>query len=104
MSLVQRLQDVQWCGRPGPASAGTMRWGAPVRGKPPFRRSREDRMIAGVCGGIAKWGSWNPVWVRVIFVVGSILPILPGFLVYLLLWLVVPSEAARPGRAASRAS
>jgi len=72
-------------------------------------------MIAGVCGGIAQWGSWNPVWVRVIFVVGSILPILPGFLVYLLLWLVVPSEAAarsatrsrtssRPGRAASRAS
>ena len=72
-------------------------------------------MIAGVCGGIAQWGSWNPVWVRVIFVVGSILPILPGFLVYLLLWLVVPSEAAarsatrsltssRPGRAASKAS
>jgi len=49
-------------------------------------------MIAGVCGGIAQWGSWNPVWVRVIFVVGSILPILPGFLVYLLLWLVVPHE------------
>jgi len=72
-------------------------------------------MVAGVCGGIARWGSWNPVWVRVIFVVGSILPILPGFLVYLLLWLVVPSEAAarpatrsgtssRTGRAASRAS
>jgi len=72
-------------------------------------------MVAGVCGGIARWGGWSPVWVRVIFVVGSILPILPGFLVYLLLWLVVPSEAAaraatrsgtssRPGRAASRAS
>ncbi len=72
-------------------------------------------MIAGVCGGIAQWGSWNPVWVRVIFVAGSILPILPGFLVYVLLWLAVPSEAAappatrsgtssRPGRAASRAS
>jgi len=51
----------------------------------------------------------------VAFVVGSLLPILPGFVAYVVLWLVVPTEAttrpatrsetsSRPGRAASRAS
>jgi phage shock protein PspC (stress-responsive transcriptional regulator) len=49
-------------------------------------------MIAGVCGGIAEWRSWKPVWVRVAFVVGSILPIVPGFLVYLVMWVLIPSE------------
>ncbi len=59
----------------------------------PLRRSTHDRIIAGVCGGIAQWGGWRPVWVRVAFVVGSILPILPGFVAYAILWLVVPTEA-----------
>jgi phage shock protein PspC (stress-responsive transcriptional regulator) len=49
-----------------------------------------------VCGGIAEWRGWRPVWVRVAFVVGSILPIVPGFVVYLVLWLLVPKEAPQP--------
>lgn len=58
--------------------------------RPALRRSRRHRLIAGVCGGIAAWLGW-PAWlVRALFVVGSIVPVVPGFLVYLLLWLVMP--------------
>jgi phage shock protein C len=57
-----------------------------------LRRSRTHRILAGVCGGIAEYLDC-PAWVvRVAFVVGSIIPVLPGFVVYLVMWLVVPSE------------
>ncbi len=55
-----------------------------------LRKSR-DRVIAGVCGGIAEWIGWDPTVVRVIYVVVSIVSIaFPGILVYLLLWIVMP--------------
>jgi phage shock protein C len=55
-----------------------------------LRKSR-DRIIAGVCGGIAEWIGWDPTVVRVIYVVVSIVSIaFPGILVYLLLWIVMP--------------
>lgn len=44
------------------------------------------------------------MWVRLAFVVGSILPIVPGFVVYLVLWLLVPKEATTEPAARSRTS
>ena len=56
-------------------------------------RSRHDRMIAGVCGGIAAWIGWPGTNVRVAYVLLSILSgAFPGILVYLALWLVMPEE------------
>ena len=56
-------------------------------------RSRNDRMIAGVCGGIAAWIGWPGTNVRVGYVLLSILSgAFPGILVYLALWLVMPEE------------
>ena len=55
-----------------------------------FRRS-SNRMIAGVCGGIAEYFGWPADRVRIAYVLLSILSIaFPGVLVYLLLWLVMP--------------
>lgn len=56
----------------------------------PFRRSQQHRIIGGVCDGIAEALGWSPLVVRVVFVAGSILPVLPGFIVYLGLWVLVP--------------
>jgi phage shock protein PspC (stress-responsive transcriptional regulator) len=57
----------------------------------PLHRSRRYRIIAGVCGGFAEWLGWSPTWVRVLYVVISILSAaFPGILVYLILWLVMP--------------
>lgn len=57
-------------------------------------RSLDDRMIAGVMGGIARRMGWSSTLVRVLFVIGSIASVaFPGILVYLILWLLVPNEA-----------
>ena len=61
----------------------------------PFTRSRNDRMIAGVIGGIAQRFGWNSTLLRVIFVIVSIASVaFPGILVYLILWLLMPEEGA----------
>jgi phage shock protein C len=50
-----------------------------------------DRMIAGVCGGLAEWLGWPTDRVRVAYVIVSILSAaFPGIIVYLLLWLLMP--------------
>jgi phage shock protein C len=56
-----------------------------------LRRSRTNRMIAGVVGGLAEYWSIDPTLARVIFVVVSIVSAaFPGILVYALLWLIIP--------------
>ncbi len=59
----------------------------------PLRRSRSDRMIAGVVGGLSKYFDIDPTLARVVYVVGSICSVaFPGILVYILLWVIVPKE------------
>jgi phage shock protein PspC (stress-responsive transcriptional regulator) len=61
------------------------------RSRAGLQRSRDERIIAGVCGGIAEWLGWSPTLVRVLFVLVSILSAaFPGVLVYLLLWVLMP--------------
>ncbi len=57
-----------------------------------LRRSTNEKIIAGVCAGVARWLGWKPVTVRILFVVGSVLPIIPGFLAYIILWAIIPEE------------
>jgi len=53
-------------------------------------RSR-NKMIAGVCAGIAEHFGWDTTLFRVVFVLVSILSVaFPGILVYLVLWAVMP--------------
>ena len=60
----------------------------------PFARSLNDRMLAGVMGGIAHRYGWNSTLLRVLFVIVSIASAaFPGILVYLILWLLMPNEA-----------
>ena len=56
-----------------------------------FYRSRDDRIIAGICGGLAERFGWEPILVRVLAV---ILAVTTGFLlpVYLVVWLLTPKE------------
>ena len=54
-------------------------------------RSRKDRIVAGVCGGIAEWLGWDPTVVRVSYVLISVCSAaFPGMFMYLLLWVVMP--------------
>ncbi len=57
-----------------------------------LKRSK-NRLIAGVCGGIAEWLGWNPTFVRIAFLLISILSAaFPGIIVYIILWVIMPSE------------
>jgi phage shock protein PspC (stress-responsive transcriptional regulator) len=64
----------------------------------PLRRSRTNRQIAGVVGGLAEYFKVDVTLLRVIYVVGSIASAaFPGVLVYLLLWLLIPEGDDVPG-------
>lgn len=59
--------------------------------KAPLRRSRSDRMVAGVVAGLARYLGIDVTIARVLYVVGSIVSAaFPGALVYLILWIIVP--------------
>ena len=58
-----------------------------------LQRSRDQRLIAGVCGGLAEWLGWSVTLVRVLFVLVSILSAaFPGILVYIVLWVLMPNR------------
>ena len=58
-----------------------------------LRRVREGALIAGVCGGIARWLGWDPTLTRVLYVVLTVASIgFPGILTYLLLWFIMPRD------------
>lgn len=52
-------------------------------------RPRDQRMIAGVCAGLARRFGTTPTIVRALFVLSCLLPG-PQFLVYIALWVLVP--------------
>lgn len=55
-------------------------------------RSKTDRKIAGICGGLGKYFNIDPTIVRVIFILMLLPGGLPGVLPYLVLWVVIPEE------------
>ncbi|HEY8133412.1 MAG TPA: PspC domain-containing protein [Thermoanaerobaculia bacterium] len=60
----------------------------------PLLRSRRNKILGGVCGGIAESLGWNPNVVRVLYVVVSVLSAaFPGAIVYVVLWIVMPQAA-----------
>lgn len=64
----------------------------------PLRRSRTNRQVAGVVGGLAEYFNLDPTLLRVTYVVVSIVSAaFPGLLVYLLLWLLIPETENRAG-------
>jgi phage shock protein PspC (stress-responsive transcriptional regulator) len=59
----------------------------------PLRRSRHNRMVAGVVGGLAEHFGLDPNLLRIIYVLVSIFSAaFPGILVYILFWILVPEE------------
>lgn len=56
-----------------------------------LRRSRSNRMVAGVIGGLARYFGFDPTMARIIYVVLSVVSVaFPGILVYILLWIIMP--------------
>ncbi len=89
--------------RPSTAAAST---GTAKR----LTRSRTDRKLGGVCGGLAEYLAVDPTVVRLVLVLLSVVPgaVVGGIIAYVVAWIVVPLEpvtlAARPAEHASPAA
>jgi phage shock protein C len=54
-------------------------------------RSKTDRMLAGVCGGLAEYFNTDPTLIRVLFVLLTVLGG-AGPIIYLAMWIIVPNQ------------
>jgi phage shock protein PspC (stress-responsive transcriptional regulator) len=76
-------------------------FGAPAAAARRLFRDPDDRLVAGVCAGIANYFDFNPVWVRLAFVIFTAFAG-TGLLLYIILWVVIPKAITRADRMAMR--
>jgi len=55
-------------------------------------RSNHDKVIAGVCGGLAEALGWSPFRLRVVWVLATVFTAFAGVFLYLALWFLMPKE------------
>jgi phage shock protein C len=55
-------------------------------------RSRKDRMLGGVCGGLGEHIDVDPTIIRVVWAVVTLLTIGTGLLAYIIAWILIPEE------------
>lgn len=56
-------------------------------------KKSSNKIIGGVCGGIAEWIGWSPTLVRLLYVIISMVSAaFPGILVYIILWILMPAS------------
>lgn len=65
--------------------------------KRPIRRAARDRVLGGVCAGLAEWLGWDASVVRVAWVLVTIFTgVAPGAVAYLVLWAFLPVAETAP--------
>ncbi|HTP03353.1 MAG TPA: PspC domain-containing protein [Anaerolineales bacterium] len=57
-----------------------------------LRRSRSDRMIGGVCGGLGEFFGLSSAWFRIAFLIALLPGGVPGLLLYIIMWVVMPGK------------
>jgi phage shock protein C len=57
-----------------------------------LRRSLNDRMIAGVCGGLAEFFGISTFWFRLAFLISLIPGGVPGLTLYVIMWIIIPVQ------------
>lgn len=55
-----------------------------------LERSKGDRIIAGICGGLGKYFNTDPLLIRIVFVLLGIYG--AGLIIYIILWIILPQE------------
>ena len=65
------------------------------RTRPRLQRIKPERVLGGVCAGIAYWLGW-PVWVLRAIWLGLVLILGTGVLAYLIAWIVIPATDELP--------
>jgi len=63
-----------------------------MNNRQPLRRSRNNRIIAGVCGGLAEFFGISSFLFRLAFLIALLPGGVPGLLIYLLCWIIIPGR------------
>jgi phage shock protein C len=96
----KELEDTaNYCSVCGAARAGYSPVAGPGTAKE-LRRIREGKKIAGVCGGVARYFDLDVTLVRILWVVLTICPPLPGLIAYIVCWIVMPQDPLRTSSSA----
>jgi phage shock protein C len=64
----------------------------PMVSRGALRRSRNDRWVAGVCGGLGEFFGISSFWFRLAFFLLLLPGGLPGLVPYLVMWIIIPGE------------
>lgn len=64
-----------------------------INTRPALRRSRNNRILAGVCGGLAEFFGISAFWFRLAFFIAFLPGGVPGIGLYLLAWLIIPKAS-----------
>jgi phage shock protein C len=93
-----------------PAKIGNGQTGDPVQTtqtttttRSTLYRHPSDKMVGGVCGGLADFLRWDPMLVRILWVVATLITGGGGILAYLALWLLLPVGTVASGQIRSAA-
>lgn len=89
VELKEQANFCSACGTPTASNAYS------VRPYPKLSRPRDDRKIAGVCAGLARYLGVDVTLVRLIMVVLAIWPVGLGVIGYLVAWIVMPNDPLR---------
>ncbi len=55
-------------------------------------RSKKNRIIAGVCGGIGEYFKIDPTLVRLLWLLVSVMSVGAGLVAYIIAWIIIPEE------------
>lgn len=56
-----------------------------------------NRMLAGVCGGLAEYFGWDVTVVRILYALATVFTAFSGVIIYIILWIVMPEKKYRDG-------
>ncbi len=56
-----------------------------------------NRMIAGVCAGIAEYFGWDPTLLRIVYILAPFFTAFAGVIIYIILWIVMPGKKSSDG-------
>jgi phage shock protein C len=89
----KKLEDeARYCSVCGTARPPVRPPSGEERQSAPLRRIREGKKIAGVCGGVARYFDIDVTLVRILWILVTIFPPLPGIIAYIVCWIVMPED------------
>ena len=88
----RELEDqARYCSMCGKERASTQTTEAPHEPRS-LRRIREGKKIAGVCGGVARYLDLDVTLVRIVWILVTIFPPVPGLIAYIVCWIAMPQD------------